>query len=114
MTEITPQDLLELFAVGTGVSAAIALIMQRLISPFLRLLVAPVRDVLLRFVPVALGIILTHLLFPISMSFLTPIPAEFVTFRLTIPLGIIAGAGASLAYEMWKSTAKRLLIRWSD
>lgn len=114
MTEITPQDLLELFAVGTGVSAAIALIMQRLISPFIRLLVAPVRDVLLRFVPVALGIILTHLLFPVLMSYLTPIPAEYVNFRLTIPLGIIAGAGASLAYELWKSTAKRLLIRWSD
>jgi len=114
MTEITPQDLLELFAVGTGVSAAIALIMQRLVSPFIRLLVAPVRDVLLRFVPVALGIILTHLLFPISISYLTPIPEQYVTFRLTIPLGIIAGAGASLAYELWKSTAKRLLIRWSD
>lgn len=113
MMELTHQDVLELFAVGSAVSASIALIVEKLLAPYLRMLVEPWRGISLRFVPVLLGIILTVVLFPVAVLMLTQIDHEWATWRITVPLGVIAGAGASYAYELWQGVARALLERFS-
>lgn len=111
--ELTHQDLLELFAVGSAVSASIALIVDKLFAPYLRMLAQPWRSISLRFVPVLLGILLTMSLFPVAVKLLTVVDHQWATWRITVPLGVIAGAGASYAYELWQGVARALLERFS-
>lgn len=113
MIELTPQDGLELFAIGTGVSASVALVMQ-VPAHYIKMLKQPLRGLLLRLVPLLLGIAFTVALFPVAIIYFTAVDLHSIGLHVTVPLGLICGAGATYAYDLWKGVARQLLERFSN
>lgn len=113
--EMTNEDMLQLFMVGTGVSFATALTVENVIRPF-----APDRDekplqrkLLLLLSPLPINVLFTVPLFPVAVQYLTRVDPTLVSVWVCVILGLMGGVGSTWAYDIWDGIGPLLFERWA-
>lgn len=111
-TEMTTEDMVQLFVVGVGVSAAVAIAVEKLVRPGANMLREPWRSFVLLLAPVVLSIVFTVPLLPIAVLYLAPVDPGRLTVGVRVIVGIIGGVGSSYAYNVWDGVSRRIVETW--